>query len=205
MPVLFKTEMLKQDVFIWEITEPESTLISALDEHVICPHKHPERRLHWLATQCLLQQTFRNPAIVLYNQHGKPIINEHQHLSISHSGTYVALARASQACGVDVQKADEKIPRIANKFIHEKELDWIAKTTTPGKFMQLIWSIKEAVFKIYGTNIAFKENIYVPAFTMQQSGSVFSEVNRNNIRTSIQVAYRWIGNSTLVYAQENLS
>ena len=59
--------------------------------------------------------------------------------------------------GIDVQEIVEKVARIRHKFCSEKELEW-AETDED---YTLIWSAKEALFKIKEKNVLFKENILV--------------------------------------------
>jgi len=60
--------------------------------------------------------------------------------------------------GLDVQVFNEKLKRIKEKFTNSQELSRI-KAPTELAALSLTWSIKEAVFKYYGTGVPFKSII----------------------------------------------
>jgi phosphopantetheinyl transferase (holo-ACP synthase) len=57
--------------------------------------------------------------------------------------------------GLDVQVFNEKLKKIQNKFTTLEELQQI-KAPSELAALSLTWSIKEAVFKYYGTGVPFK-------------------------------------------------
>jgi 4'-phosphopantetheinyl transferase len=103
--------------------------------------------------------------LVLPNQqcshlaNGKPIVTGGWHISFSHTEDWVALAVADAPVGIDIQGPDEKLLRIAPKFCSAHELAWLEGLPQPMEGALTIWSAKEAVFKVYGENIEFAEEM----------------------------------------------
>lgn len=76
-------------------------------------------------------------------------------ISISHSkGLAIAMAAASESCGLDVQKITNTLSRVREKFITAEEHTLIMRDrNSPDDeitFLALIWSAKEAIRKKHG-------------------------------------------------------
>ena len=79
-----------------------------------------------------------------YTSTGKPTL-DNQKISITHSHDYIGIYLSNhREIGIDIEKIQEKINRIAHKFIHKNETwakDILTKT--------IIWSCKESVYKYF--------------------------------------------------------
>lgn len=138
-----------------------------------------KRRLQWLAVRALIRAIRpRTPFEVHYDANGKPFLpDQSQKLSITHSGKLAAIQLSSSGhCGIDVQQISEKVERIAPKFVREDEMEFI-----PGdrklEYLNLIWTMKEAVFKHFGTNVEFKRQIKILPFSISDNFTATAQVN----------------------------
>ena len=74
-------------------------------------------------------------------------------ISISHSGSYVALAlsEGQYGVGVDIQVASDKLRQVAPRFMSPTELAYYRDLTTsePDEWLYTVWGLKEAAYKAY--------------------------------------------------------
>jgi len=130
-----------------------------------------KRKIEWLSIRQLLID-LGDEVDIYYDEHGKPHFTEGSaHLSISHSQNAIAVSmHESKAHGVDLQYLTPKIKNIKNKYLREEELLEIGKGST--EELSIYWSMKEALFKLYGKkDIFLKENIRIS--NMQQADNKF--------------------------------
>lgn len=75
------------------------------------------------------------------------------HISISHSGSYVALvlSEGAHGVGVDIQVASDKLPQVAPRFMSPTELAYYRDLTTSeaNEWLYTVWCLKEAAYKAY--------------------------------------------------------
>ena len=169
MPVTWENEYKGAKVAIWRIEESIESLSHQLAE--INPSLEPpaefkaeQRILQWYAVR-LLAKEISGSISINYDDSGRPW-PENGYLSISHSHDHVAVIyHSSKAVGVDLQLIDEKVLRIAHKFINEKE--------TPQDIEDhvRIWSIKEAAYKIQGTGSPYFKRDYTVSNLQANEGS----------------------------------
>jgi 4'-phosphopantetheinyl transferase EntD len=158
---------------IWKIEEDENFFLAKVPlQHYIT---HPHKRLQHLAGRYLLQFLFPDfpYAEILIADTRKPYLpNEQYHFSISHCGDYAAaIASSTNRVGIDIEIPSEKIERIAHKFVHEEEKQWLEKAVNDAlsihdlssvnqQLLTVLWSAKETVFKWYSLGgIDFKEHM----------------------------------------------
>jgi phosphopantetheinyl transferase len=120
---------------IWQIEEDENFFLAKvpLQQSIT----HPNKRLQHLAGRYLLQYLFTDFPYeeILIADTKKPYLpNEQYHFSISHCGNYAA-AIVSSTCrvGIDIEIPSEKVERIAHKFIHEDEKQFLEESTVNGQ------------------------------------------------------------------------
>lgn len=74
-------------------------------------------------------------------------------ISISHSGSYVALvlSEGQYGVGVDIQVASDKLPQVAPRFMSPTELAYYRHLTTSeaDEWLYTVWGLKEAAYKAY--------------------------------------------------------
>jgi phosphopantetheinyl transferase len=143
---------------IWRISESEGFFSESLakeefpiDEGMRI--RHPQKRLQWLASRHLL--TLAHPEPIVRRLSAKPTLTNGPELSFSHSGDYAALLISDHHSGIDIQTYNEKLFRIAPKFSNDGEAGLISAPDELAA-LTLSWSIKEAIFKYYTTQLPFK-------------------------------------------------
>jgi len=114
--------------------------------------KHAEKAIQWFASRYLLIET--HPAAIDYYIRRKPYLRYGPKISFSHSGENVGVLFSKSDSGLDLQIFDEKLIRIKEKFTTGKEI-MLVKAQSEIASLALIWSIKEAIFKRYGTGVPF--------------------------------------------------
>jgi 4'-phosphopantetheinyl transferase len=180
MPI-YQTNNVSENikVGVWKITESVEDLLSRLlekgfDESTTYQTKNQQRLKQWLATRLLLNNYF-DDASIIYNELGKPSIDNGWNISISHSNEFVAIIlNKKEACGIDIEKMTPKIERIKNKFLSDYDL----KTRTSLEHLTLYWGAKEALYKLYGKKeVLFIEHLFIEDFS--------NEINSFNGRIEI--------------------
>lgn len=202
MPILFKTELLHQDIFVWQIVETQQELQLMIPTIPVPDFTHEKRRLNWLGTRCLIQDIFKNNPEIEYNEHGKPFLSNGEIISISHSGNLIAVARSKFNCGIDIQKFTPKVSRILPKFLNDSELHWLNNKNDKTSFHHLIWCAKEAIFKVFGVQVDFQDDITIHDFNLFKQGRFEATVLREKIKKTFQLQYQLLGDYFLVFTHE---
>jgi hypothetical protein len=101
------------------------------------------------------------------NEFGKPMLHG-QILGISHSHEQVVVAWGDANFGLDIQRTDDKIHRLASKFINDEEAVFANDIET----LTIIWSAKEAVFKFFGHSVDFAKEMFVSPFKITDDSFV---------------------------------
>src|ERR1700743_1118471 len=119
---------------IWKIEEEADELYSQLqlDEQEKAYYeqlKVGKRHLHWLGTRVLLRKMLNTDEYIdcKVDEHGKPyLVNLPYHISLTHSFDYAAvMISKKQPVGIDIEQVNEKVERIARKFMRSEELAFI--------------------------------------------------------------------------------
>ncbi len=73
------------------------------------------------------------------------------HLSITHCSNYAAVMFSKyRNVALDLEKVDDRITRVAHKFINGAEAEMIEESKNLIHQQTLIWSAKETLYKFYG-------------------------------------------------------
>ncbi|MEX1001505.1 MAG: 4'-phosphopantetheinyl transferase superfamily protein [Crocinitomicaceae bacterium] len=130
-----------------------------------------KRRREFYFARTLLR-SFDVKVELFYRSTGKPLINE-GHISISHSRNTIIVGYSKQHyIGVDIEYFNPKIFRIKNKFLAEPEKNNF--DIEDQKILTLIWSIKEAIYKMEDIpGLLFREHICVTALNGEGEVNVF--------------------------------
>ena len=95
------------------------------------------------------------------NEYGKPYIeNKNIYFNISHSYDYVVSITADNPIGIDIEKIRDASIKDINQFATDNEKKYILKDNN--NIMKRLWSIytlKEAYFKMKGTNLNNIKNV----------------------------------------------
>ncbi len=155
-------------LYIWHITESLEELTKDVDltfESIkrLKIMKSIEHKKAFLAIRNILNSIGLTDDELFYDKNGKPYLKNERHISISHSFTYAVIYLADFNIGVDIEKKQEKIIRLASKFCNNQELALkpLDKEEQLNYFTQ-IWSAKEAVYKMCNSrSLSFAKQIAV--------------------------------------------
>jgi len=170
MPVFYQQTIDRHTKLgIWKIEETEQFFLETvpLQNEITHPHK----RLQHLAGRYLLRYLFPDFPFELIRiaDTRKPFLaNEAYHFSISHCGDFAAaIVSSDKRVGVDVEIFSEKIWRVKDKFMNEIEDATITRFAPDnhfGKYITLMWSCKESIFKWYGSGqVDFRKHMQMQA------------------------------------------
>ena len=119
-----------------------------------------------------------------YAESGKPYFDHRpEALSFSHSGDVFACQISNKiTCGIDVQHYREKITRVAEKYLNEKELQFVSTVTEMDQIKTLtaMWSCKEALYKMYGKGFIDYINLFVVHPFQPVSGMITATADFGN-------------------------
>jgi phosphopantetheinyl transferase len=198
MPVLQTYQLPAFEVLIWNITEPLSFFVEALEltnsELLLLQQKYrnPIAFQQWLASRCGLQQVFKTSHRAFQkNEAGKlELKNTPYQLSLSHSDSYIAVAKSKQAVGLDLQVRTPKLERIASKYLAAELLVELKKSPNYIDYLHIYWGIKEALFKAYGLGkVDFIKHLHIEAFDNTSKGNTRAVILKPNFKASYQVFY----------------
>ena len=197
-------------ILVWKITESYEQLFEEvqLNEKSLLRLNGMKSQLHqraFLSVRKLLQQAGYSDFDLHYDESGKPHLLDKKFVSISHSHEFSSIIISNQKAGIDIEMQREKIIRIADKFVNNKELqrlksfdiqDYIKKLTVK-------WGAKEAIFKIRNEpGISFKDHIQVKTFEIEDQKTT-AILEFENIKQQFSIYFEEFENFTLVYAFEN--
>lgn len=152
---------------VWKIDESVLTLtaLSPLTTHQekeIALRKIESDQQGYLAARLALKQLGVSPQTLTTAPDGAPLIPQ-GHCSLSHSRSYAAAVTSKTPVGVDLETHRQQIQRIANKFIHPNEKQWIALDDIPA--LTRLWTAKEAIYKVVRqAGLSFAQAIEVHPF-----------------------------------------
>lgn len=202
MGIAFTKEIHKNTyLWVWHITELHGELFALIDNHL----HHKEKRqnnAHWLASRALISQIFKGKNYTLYKDAvNKPYLKingEFWHFSITHSGNYAAIAYSkNNAIGIDLERIDERVNRVAKKYMNEVE--WSYAYSTLHK--TIIWSAKESLYKLHGKKeVDFKQHLFIYPFSLAEpTGQINTEIEKDETLLHINMHYELFDDMVLTY------
>jgi phosphopantetheinyl transferase len=202
---LYKTIAIdtSSKIYIWQITERISALKKGLRLNISADQKlkkikFKKHKKQFLAMQQLLKFLGLNSYYLSYDTNGKPFLSNGQHIAISHSGNYAVLAISNKNIGIDIEKKQTKLKRIASKFIGT-EVDFITKKDEL-TFLTKIWTAKEALYKLKNRKgLSFKKQIQIQAFEVNAS-QTNALLKANNTTKTYQIYYYSLEKYILAFA-----
>jgi len=187
-------------IAVWRITETERELLNKLmtlgfEQSSIFQTKNKQRLKQWMATRLLLNTFFEN-AKIIYDNLGKPKLDNGWRISISHSNDFVAInLNKNEDCGIDIEKVTSKIERIKHKFLNPTDL----KNVITLEHLIIYWGAKEALYKYYGKKeVLFIENLYINNFNKNEN--IFNgEIKMPDFQREVPMAWEKIEDFVMVY------
>jgi 4'-phosphopantetheinyl transferase len=201
---LYKTIVIEKNIilYFWKITETTNFLIgeAQLNENSklrVEKIKFESHKKGFLATKLLLQSIGYTDFDLFYDARGKPYLKDENHISISHSHDFSAIAISDKKIGLDIEKLKEKTLKNASRFMttshleHLNDADKIKKAT-------IIWGIKEAIFKIKNNlGISFSDAISESPFSITDKKTI-AKLNFNSKTEDFKVVFDIIEDYTYV-------
>lgn len=109
-----------------------------------------------MSSLALVSKTLGSVGNIKHAPSGKPFLKGNgQFISISHCQDLVCYVIHDQEVGVDIHHYNPKTKIIAKKFLKDVEMEFCEQQDS--HFIDLFWALKESVFKIYGSDVAFKD------------------------------------------------
>ncbi|MEN8765187.1 MAG: 4'-phosphopantetheinyl transferase family protein [Wenyingzhuangia sp.] len=199
---LFKTIKIDKNttVFVWKITETtdelRATYLSKNSINRVNLMKSSSHQKGFLSIRHLLQLIRLNDDDLTYNEHGKPLLKNGQHISISHSYEFSAIGISTKMIGIDIEKNRDKIKIIKNRFT-----DFNKKKLTNDEYIQqltLIWGAKEAMFKIHPSGgMSFKNDLKISQFNTRKAKGL---INTPELKEKCDICFHQIENYSLAIA-----
>lgn len=156
------------------------------------------RRLAFNCKQLIKKEKVKE---ILKNEVGRPYLKESSlHISLSHNQNIAAVMFSTESCGIDVELFREKIIRVQRKFLNKDELEAYSDEV---KFLTLIWSAKESIYKMLGIpGLIFKEQINCIIHKIDKKGTFESEVTLpDKTIKRIPVSYRVFEKELITFCQ----
>lgn len=196
---------------LWKIEENAEELYRQLqlddgEKAFIQNLSNSKRYLHWLGTRVLLRKMLNTEEYIdcKVDAHGKPYLTTiPYHISLSHSFDYAAvMISKNKPVGIDIEKIEQKVERIAKKFMRPEELAFI---NPEDKINQLYacWCAKEAVYKCYGRKeVSFLSHIFLEEFDYENQGNLHTKIKNDEIDLNFEVEYLQFNGYMIGFAKE---
>ncbi len=191
-------------IIVWELTESakELLLLLSLDEKKIGAYKNLplKQGLEYLGISACLKELAINLEIN-YTEKGKPFLDNKTFLSISHSNKMVCVGVSNIPIGIDIEfNKPKKIENIQSKFLCEDEKNWLENKPNKIDFLQIIWGIKESLYKLDGGNLYNFINHYkVTWFDLIEDHPIICSIIENEKNRNFSAFYRKIEDYFLVW------
>lgn len=205
MPFLKEIETGYGPLAVWSLTDSLTDLenlcqLNDKDRQTYLTFKAEKRKKEFLASRILIQKLLGRDACINYNAHGKPYLDNKLHISISHSSDFVVVFVSKEKIGIDVERKDRNIDKIATRFLHSEEQKEIDQQKFSGIAKTIYWCAKEAIFKCTeDAGIQFNEDIRIDPFGLEEEGRFTAKLkNRHNYT----LEYLNLQNNIVVYCVE---
>jgi phosphopantetheinyl transferase len=207
MPLAF--ELTKDDfqLLVWKITETEDFFTERIPYR--SGSKNFGRALQQMASRYLLD--LLHPRFpfekVLEKQSGKLVIPDlGKDFSLTHNAEYAAAIMSTpHHVGVDIEKIDKKILKVASRFLNQSESDWISLLNMDSKikYMTLCWSIKETIYKWWAKGgVDFADHIVINRIEQINQGISTVTLSKHK-EQPLQVRFVLIDGHWLTYLVES--
>ena len=197
----------QSELIEWSIWDVSETIDELLSLQILQPYinlissiKSQKRKKEFLIARLLLNQMFAQEIQVCYDEFGAPFIEGSDwNVSISHSGSFVAVARSKKALGIDVELISDKLERTKHKYSSEQELSQIDSNQNL-YHLALSWSAKESVYKMVGCEaLIFDRQMQIQAFTPKSEGEFKVKLLASKLKTDVKIVYSKHGDYVFTY------
>ncbi len=192
---LFKEVILNDTatLYLWKITEDLEELNRSVkrnpnSEKRVNSMKSESHKKGFLSVRMLLQHIGYDDFNLFYDKFGKPHLTDGNHISISHSHSFSAIAISSKPIGLDVEQVKEKILKIASRYMDVAHLENLSEFEKMKK-ATVIWGIKESIFKIKNTEgISFRNHIFEQDFSYEDKKAT-ATLKYNNKKENFDILF----------------
>ena len=195
----------KEQIVIWNITESEKELLKDLSLsknslHRISQRKSIVHRKGYLAIRHLLKNLNIDSILHQYDQNGAPFLTDGRYISISHTKDKAAVVISSNPVGIDLEYYQNKIIKVAPRFLHQNEIS-NPKIHNDIKYLTQIWTAKEALYKIFRKKgIHFKTQLKVDKLKRKGSNSGLGSIFYNGKTYEYFLYFRYFSDFCLSLA-----
>lgn len=193
---------------VWEVEETIERLVlianlSESERHPFTNIKNENRAKQWLVSRIVLNEISGESNLsIIYEDNGRPHIDDGiHHVSISHTNRFVSVILSRDyKVGIDIETIHPRILKVWPKFISKDENTFLENSTALTESLVLIWSAKEALFKMDGRgSMDFRRNISIKPFNIQKDGRIFGSISKSGISLDFPLNYQVIEDHVMVY------
>jgi phosphopantetheinyl transferase len=164
--VFHKIVQEKNQIYVWKVTSVLKDLsknpsLSAKELKEVSTLKSEKRKIELLACRIALKDLFNNRLELKHHESGRPYIKEANHISISHSKDYIAIAFGEENIGIDIEQPHAKMLKLIPRILSETELKQFQQSPTIEHACKM-WGTKESVLKYIGDkNLNYRDDIKI--------------------------------------------
>jgi len=193
-------------VAVWKATEAPDYFLEALmltsSEQAHYDKMKPHRQKEWLSSRYLLHKISGDEqrTTITKTKLGKPErAHCRKYISISHSKDFTAAVISDRKVGIDIQKPEKKIEKIAHKFISKQEALRLEESRLHD-YYHIFWGAKEAMYKAYGLKkLEFREHMHLYPFRVSDTDmEIKGWVRKNGTSQDYQLLVKRIEGTYLV-------
>ena len=191
-------------IILWKVIPGElsETHLSKHDKDLLKIRTGKNSKEYFLAVRKLLEN--EDPEFSIhYDLNGKPFLNKHKGISISHSNEIVAIGISNEKdFGIDIQYKTDKIFKIKNKFLSKIESKFLGKTDDI-ELLTKLWSAKESIFKALGKEgVSFSNDLEI---NITNNKDLFRAgyYKKDNIKIKFDLDFLFIEEYIICYAKKS--
>lgn len=137
--------------------------LTAEERETMASFSSTRRRNEWSSWRRLVRCSLDRQAVIAYDSNGAPrLVGASQHISVSHTSSWVAVLSAPRRCAVDIETASRNFDRAKSHYLSDEEAA-LPESTHP-LFLPLIWCAKEALYKLAGAcGLSLRDDLRITA------------------------------------------
>ncbi len=193
-------------ILIWDIQETKEdlsfqTALTPSSKNRLNSMKSEIHQRGFLSIRHLLKEVGYSDLDLYYDEFGKPFLNDGNHISITHSFRFSAIAISKKdPIGIDIEKQRDKIIKIGHKFTPIDAYKNIVDQHSLVRKLTVVWGAKESLYKIYGKKqLRFLEHIDIKDFELTTNKTT-GMINDENFTSNHSIEFLEFEGFTCVYA-----
>ncbi len=188
MPLKVLSPIRGANIYLWEITETTEELwnLNGMKENPGLEKLHNADHIKQNIAKSIILNKLELASSLYKTASGKPFLNNGLHISISHSGPWVAIAVAKFPVGIDVERPRKKLLKIAPKFLNAKDAG--ALRIKNENDLLWYWTGKESAYKLAGIpGLSLKEDILFKELEKQEKTALISLKNQDPVKALYEI------------------